>query len=398
MSPRRIVRNLFSSAFVCRLAFTFLAASCAMFGVSFATAAEIDDEQARELVRQLGSAKYSEREEASKQLAKLGLSARAALEAGVDDVDLEIRSRAARLLKDVILVDRKNRIAAFLADELGKNGASLPGWKKFSEHFRVDPAMRKKFAELYEADADLWELVDKEKYKEIGEWFVQKAAENPQQVRVFNGAAVQPNPAKSMLLLYAAGLPEVTADEGLVDRLVQHVQMSGFVNSLLNNTGDTKFSKALFARWATKPGPLDVRYKKLQIAFMAETPGLLDLGVDILKAPEGVTGAMRRDALILVGRFGTAEHLPLVEPCLKDDEVVHRLHMGNNKVREVQVKDVALSASLNLLKIKPSDYGFPTLQAIRPPNLHYEYQALVFPDDAKRTAAWKKWNEREKKS
>lgn len=360
--------------------------------------AATETDPAAALVQQLGSPKFATREEASKKLAKLGLKARAALEAGLDEEDLEIRSRAARLLKDVLIVDRKNRIAAFLADESGKDGADLPGWKAFGKQFGTEAATRKKFSELYELDSELWELLEAGKFKEVGEWFTRRAAENPQQVQVFNGTVVRQNPAKSMLLLYAAGLPEVSADEGLVDRIVQHVQITGFFSSLISNTGDTKLSKALFARWATKPAPLDVRYKKLQLSFMCESPGLLELGLDILRAEEGVTGNMRRDALILVGRFGAEEHLPLVEKCLKDEEVVHRVHQGNNKVREVQVRDAALSTALRLLKIKPQDYGFPALQSIRPPNLHYEYKALVFADDAKRTAAWKKWNEREKKS
>ena len=53
----------------------------------------------RALVRQLGSEEYDEREDAQKQLAARGRSARAALLEGVNtNPDPEIRSRCAQLL------------------------------------------------------------------------------------------------------------------------------------------------------------------------------------------------------------------------------------------------------------------------------------------------------------
>ncbi|MCI0700811.1 MAG: hypothetical protein L0241_06995, partial [Planctomycetia bacterium] len=87
--------------------------------------------KARELVQQLGSEKYSEREEAQRELAAMGRLARPALLDGVSgDPDPEIRLRCQTLLPKANADDLKARLETFLADTEGKYEHDLPGWNK----------------------------------------------------------------------------------------------------------------------------------------------------------------------------------------------------------------------------------------------------------------------------
>jgi HEAT repeat protein len=57
-----------------------------------------DDKEIERLVKQLGSDEFKEREAASNALGKIGKPALTALRKAAKDGDLEIRSRAARLI------------------------------------------------------------------------------------------------------------------------------------------------------------------------------------------------------------------------------------------------------------------------------------------------------------
>ena len=66
---------------------------------------EKQDIRVARLIRQLGAADFSQRQQADEQLARLGPSSRAPLEEAVSDEDLEVRLRAKRLLDRLKLED-----------------------------------------------------------------------------------------------------------------------------------------------------------------------------------------------------------------------------------------------------------------------------------------------------
>src|SRR5262249_31947469 len=80
------------------------------------TSATADNPRARELVRRLGDESYRVREEAGKELLRLGLEARDALLQGAKDSDLEIRRRCRDLLPSILEADRQVRLDGLLAD------------------------------------------------------------------------------------------------------------------------------------------------------------------------------------------------------------------------------------------------------------------------------------------
>src|SRR5437764_1072700 len=83
------------------------------------------------LVRQLGDSSFPAREEASKQLFRMGLAVKDVLVEGSRDPDLEVRRRCRELLPAVLEADRQARLDAFIADREGKQDHHLPGWQRY---------------------------------------------------------------------------------------------------------------------------------------------------------------------------------------------------------------------------------------------------------------------------
>src|SRR6185312_14436091 len=107
--------------------------------------------KARELVRQLASDVYKEREQAQANLAKMGRLARTALsEALAKDPNPEVRARAGRLLPRAESLDLQARIDTFLADTESKFHHDMPSWDLFrAEAATRTPASEKAARDLY---------------------------------------------------------------------------------------------------------------------------------------------------------------------------------------------------------------------------------------------------------
>jgi len=106
--------------------------------------------KARQLVRQLGSETYREREEAQVELAKMGrLAKQALIEGATTDADPEVRLRCSQLLPKASADDLKARIDTFLADTDCKYDHNLPGLKAFRKLFEGEKKEKNKHRELY---------------------------------------------------------------------------------------------------------------------------------------------------------------------------------------------------------------------------------------------------------
>src|SRR6266540_3526354 len=109
----------------------------------------VEMSRARELVRQLASEVFKEREQAQDELAKMGRLARPALsEALASDPSPEIRARTARLLPRAEAADLQARIDTFLADTEAKYQHDLPGWSIFRKEVATKETEKEK-RELY---------------------------------------------------------------------------------------------------------------------------------------------------------------------------------------------------------------------------------------------------------
>ena len=124
-------------------------------GTPVAQTAESKRPEAAALVRQLDDDSYEARQQAAKQLADLGLKARDALVAGLDDPSAEVRRRCRWLLRDVLEADFRNRLQAFEADRQGNQDHDLPGWEQYRRTVGDDRDARELFVKMQRAESGL---------------------------------------------------------------------------------------------------------------------------------------------------------------------------------------------------------------------------------------------------
>ena len=94
---------------------------------------ESESMKAKELVRQLNSASYKERETATREIGKMGRFAVPALkDALATESSPEVRLRIELVMPKAESEDMKARVSCFLLDTEGKFDHQLPGWTKFN--------------------------------------------------------------------------------------------------------------------------------------------------------------------------------------------------------------------------------------------------------------------------
>ena len=105
--------------------------------------------KAKDLVRQLNSPSYKEREAATREIAKMGRYAVPALkDALANESSPEVRLRIDLVMPKAEAEDMKARVSCFLLDTEGKFDHQLPGWTKFKTVLGNDKSTRELFAEV----------------------------------------------------------------------------------------------------------------------------------------------------------------------------------------------------------------------------------------------------------
>jgi hypothetical protein len=109
------------------------------------------------LVRQLGASSFAAREEAVRQLLRLGPGAAPALREGPKSRDPEVRRRCEELLPLALAGDADRQLLAFVRGS--KGAAKLVGWAPFSALAGTDRMARLLYFELYRQDRGLLDLL-----------------------------------------------------------------------------------------------------------------------------------------------------------------------------------------------------------------------------------------------
>lgn len=383
-------------------------------------------QRAKQLVRQLGSDNYVERELAEQELLRLGRLARPALlEAVHDDPDAEVRFRCQTLLPRATSLELKARLELFLADADGLYDHNLPGWNEFRSAVGAEwslfgypvgtdralaRAARQVFVELIATPANRQLLLavggpEDELARLAAARRQELYAQRFPRVVVVNGVVQQPaarrdpTPADVAALLFA----ESRARQTLAPRnnpITTLVSTSGFVAAATASTDTARVYRALAAAWLeSRQDVLDVYYGMSLAPTLGLTEHGLRLAARLLHTP-GALPAYRGQAATVLARFGNASHIPLLEKALTDQAVVYTLRKpiagkpaNEWETYEVQVRDVALAVCVLLSGQKVEDYGFVDHYRSNGANpAGYTYTRYYLPE-AERPAALEKWKQ-----
>ncbi|MCA9271367.1 MAG: hypothetical protein KDA41_22945, partial [Planctomycetales bacterium] len=108
-----------------------------------------------QLIEQLSSPEYAQREAAGRALGALGEAARPALEAALRLPHPETRLQARRILELMDEGDFDRALDALLADDAGGPDHALPGWPRFRSLVGRDLASRQLFVLMLRAERDV---------------------------------------------------------------------------------------------------------------------------------------------------------------------------------------------------------------------------------------------------
>jgi hypothetical protein len=354
------------------------------------TLSPAEEQRARALVRQLGDNSFEAREEASRQLLRMGLGVKDVLEEGSRDADLEIRRRCRDLLPAVREADRKARLEAFIADREGARSHDLPGWPLYRKLVGSDRAARELFISIQKSEAGLFLEDLDQSAKGAGEQLAGRCQELQQRLY-----ALQPGLVRQQITLEdLAPLYLVACDN--------RVQPSAFATSMLSS-----FLYQQAPRTALTETPSHSPFKRLVLAWMNQqtddnavmqmlylTNNLnmkegLDLAVRVVR-DRRVKGIGLATALTTIGKLGGKEQVALLEPLLADKTVIGPFAL--NRVRgNTEVRDVALAMLVHLTGQSHRDYGYPFVDT----NGGFKFYAhfLGFGSEPQRVQALHRWAE-----
>jgi len=348
-----------------------------------------------QLIEQLGSPRYKEREKAAGEIVRMGRGAKLALQEGAKSPDPEVSSRCAQLLPQALTLDLLHRIDLFLKDTDGKQTHDLPLWKTFQEKVGGDADARKLFAEILKSNAALLEVVEEqpdkatariqhrfnEMYQEMfGNQFGGRGGYRPNAL----------NPAELAGVLFACSTPayKPTQPDWMLSNLYNQPQ---FTNLLKSDKDGPAYRKVFFNYLDGRMDDNTINQCVWMLAQHGIKPAA-DVIAKALTAGKATQVYTKASAICCVGTLGTKANVPALEPFLKEAAQLQAL--GGNR-GEVRIQDVALANVIHLSGKNPKDYGFKMWNV--QPNQLIQYPQLGFATDDERKAAFKKWDEEKAK-
>jgi hypothetical protein len=343
----------------------------------------------RRLVQQLGDASFFTREEASDELIRQGVAAKAALIEGLGDPDVEIRTRARRILERVLHDEFETRLAAFVADVDDKQQHCLPGWERFKEAVGDSRAARTLFADMMRSEQSLLSAYESES-PELWELFANRASWLQS---AFASSATQtlsiPPHVMATLLLIGSDTTLPKHSQGFL----QLYQLLYFPSTKQAIAGGShrEILRVLLEKWVAAAAKAGSQYG-ITIALKYD---LKEAGLQQAKRviEQGTNSpSLLQYAIICVGRFGSERHTDLLKPLLDNKTVCHtwsNTQLKKNGTIKIQVRDVALVVTLRLMGKDPEQFGFKLLRE-SPETLYYVY-TFGFIEEEEREAAHSKW-------
>ncbi len=344
--------------------------------------------RARELVRQLGSPIYRERDAAARELARLGPAAAGPLAEAADDPDAEIRARVGQLGPVAAEEETRRRAQLFLLDWAGRYEHNLPGWALFASITGDTPAAKRLYAEVYRRPGNRAILVAIEgagPLPEAGLGLVGGV-----------GAARPHRPPAGPRSALAAALEARRRELGLG-------QVAPRRGGDATTPGGQADAAAVLFGEALSPAPESAwaerrEYRpELYLArdgsgrtlggqgpFGAALPGLVRRWAGAQAAPSGLVAAMnaaadsgairaaaarvvaaeaapagsRIQAAILLARHGTPADLPALLGAASDRTAAGFVNGDDGAVVPIEVGHVALAHAVLLANRRPQEFGF----------------------------------------
>jgi hypothetical protein len=359
---------------------------------------EAEKKRAMELIAKLAHDHFRVREEASRELAKLGGSARESLRLGLKHPDPEVRERCRKLLPQAITIHLNSQIETYFANPNGPLPSELPLLKRWTEMLGSDKESRELYRDILKKHQNV--LVDMETVADLKdgadqptqrfESFVREVYDrrighptNPGAVHV---SAVELNEA--VLFLFLGSDPAYRKSPGATNYQYTNIFLSSpELAQKLSAENGSPLVRKLFAAWLEQEDTAITLARAFRMVSQYEIKECAPRAI-VVSGMKNITPIYRSYALTALVRIGAKETIddPRFQKLLEDKTVIRA------GVNGAEIRDVALGVAIELSGQNTSDYGFdrtrPNTKAAFITYIYYSFNS-----EEKREAAHKKWKE-----
>jgi hypothetical protein len=357
-----------------------------------------EEAEISQLVADLGSDDYSTREAATEELVRRGSIVAPYVRKAAESPNLEVNTRAQRILAIVSRQSFEETIEAFLADNSGQRGATLPGWERARDRLGDSPESRRLFADVYRAEPALMEAYGGDSTAVVSSFSMrvdELADRNTNRNQISYQAQSQ---AQYAIASNVMALLFVGADRRLD---LPPVSIAKFKMLFMQSWPPQRVAAAperdRLREWL---GDLIVhRFNEPQhegegitLGMTYDVPRTIELAQRVMQSRNSQPYVFTY-AVLCVGKYGQDWQLPLVERFLDDEAVVaQRQRSVNNQMvmYQTQLRDVALLVLVHRTDQAPSDYSFEGID--RHAEFLFQPYAVAFEDVKFRDAAIAKWH------
>ncbi|MBL8830585.1 MAG: hypothetical protein JNM18_26665, partial [Planctomycetaceae bacterium] len=269
------------------------------------------------LVEQLGDAEFHVREEAERELRKVGIPALdALLTASEKDLDFEVRRRAERLVPEIEAAAHAERLRMFLADPRSQEAQTVPGWKRFQTLVGDSLDSRRWFVSMHQAEPLVMLRADQRAERTSAAIGERLADLLRPALRGRTAAMYQLSAPSITALLFIGSRDDVTIHEQVATQVAQVAQGPALSNLLLNSTGDEAqraIATKVLSQWikARSQG-----WTAITNLHLAQRFQLAEAGRSVsreLLGRAGLQSSIRGQALLALERFGNKEDVAIAE-------------------------------------------------------------------------------------
>jgi hypothetical protein len=345
-----------------------------------------DTRHVAQLVDQLGSPRFMERQLATETLSSLGLSVEAPVKQAMVHRDPEVRLRARQILRVIRHTDRQRLITAFIAGAEVADDAELPGWSAYQQIAGSGDDARQLYVQLLEEE---WEFLDAVYQSEpavaadlmAGRIMVLDAASRRKQPVTVGNIA-------SLLLVAAREDLELTNQAVLMSLCYRSSDFDASIRSGPSRDALRALLGRVIAGSAGNTGDPYLT-QRFHFSLYYDLKEGLDPARQVLREGLGIPH-VRQYALLVLGKLGEPRDDALIATLLEDPSLITSQNRGNRQRITTQVRDVALAVLVHRRGGDFEDYGMRDVRTHATTLL--QLTTVGFANDKEREQAIAAWN------
>ncbi|PHS02670.1 MAG: hypothetical protein COA78_20525 [Blastopirellula sp.] len=351
----------------------------------------VSQEQVDAYIQQLGASSFEAREQAAKELLRLGKVAEQALEKNVRNPNPEIKRRSRSLLAEIKVHNRNLALSQFID---GKSPVDqFPYWARFKSIAGDNALSRKLYHKMASAEWELLTLAENAP-EQVDYQFYKRAVQL--KTKVYSTTQVHPSLGSISTLLFIASDKRVEITGPAYSEL-QYLLSAPELSQALHHPDNADAIYKVLNAWVDScvDNPhlkAENRFIVLLFAIREDLKAGISLAKSVIKSPIPNNFNLQNNVHIIyavlgIAKLGSKKDIAYLETLLDDQQSVYT-YISDNSF-ETQIRDAALVGILHIKGKDPKKFGFTRLTVDA--NYLYSHRTIGFASESDRKAAFDHW-------